>query len=289
MVHKLEKFSQRSLLSKACGMISRVILGQIEEEDAILLLNKVPFSEEKMDVYENEVYQENDIYTNGVIEVKEKVKYMLIHPATPFHIKKYTHSTKVMIKESAETYKTKTLPQALALGPSCHWVDNIMTACENDPLTQNTSHGEQILHNDPEFVVIPDSKWDRTSLDTLYLLVLFKDPLVYTVRELRDTHIPMLTRIQASVAEVLRLYSTDIAETKLYFHYYPTFFRAHIHVSSLKMSWPGELLGASLLLHDVIANLELSTTYYQDRTLEIPLSHASYLYNIFSDAPGKDC
>jgi hypothetical protein len=58
-------------------------------------------------------------------------------------------------------------------------------------------------------------------------------------------------------------------ELRLFFHYFPTFWRAHLHVAHVRCLVPGGGLnaGRAVLLEDVITNLELVPDYYHRVTL----------------------
>ncbi|KAI5188533.1 m7GpppX diphosphatase [Nematocida sp. AWRm77] len=278
-----EEFTKINKLSAQAHPISQVFRGEISNEPAVLILNKMPFTEEEMEVLENTVLQENDVYTGGILEVKDHIKYTLIHPATNKHILKYTEGEKRTLQETYATYKEKVLPLALKEGPDCAWVENIFKECTSTTQTPFlTTSNEKVLHIDSEFVILPDIKWGEKALSALYLLVLFKDPSIYTLRELTQEHLPLLERIKTSVKNVLLQYGAAVEDVQMYFHYYPTFYRAHLHVSSLKTFWFGTTIGTAVLLHDVVENIKQSSSFYQERTMEVRLSTTSYLYKAYN-------
>lgn len=280
---KFEEFKSIRTLSAQSQAISQVLLGEVNGEQAVLLMNKLAFGQEGVRVSKNQVLQENDIYTGGVLEIADTVKYTLIHPATARHVQKYAEGKRHTVYETAAHYREKILPLALKEGPSCQWVENIFRECAGQSAPHTTETNEKVLWIDPEFVILPDIKWDGKTASSLYLLVLFQDPALYTLRELRQAHLPLLERVRQRVQEVLGSYGVGMESVQLYFHYYPTFYRVHLHVSSLETFWFGTAIGGSVLLHDVVENLKLSANFYRERTMEVRLSTTSFLYPTYLD------
>lgn len=280
----LQNFKVDKLISCKAECISKIFLGTKKKKKALLILNKTAFEDEFTEIIKDNVIQKNDIYTNGVLEVKDKIKYTLIHPVPDSIIKKYTSGSAYMKKESAKLYREKVLPLALSMGPSQKWIDNIFAETEGKESPYVTETQENILHIDNDFVICLDLKWDRQNMDSLYILVLFKDASLYTIRELTAEHIPLLERTKIAIKKALDRYNVSMEEVKIYFHYYPTFYRLHLHVSALKTTWKGTEIGKSILLHDVIDNLSISSEYYREKEIELCISSSSYLYKAFLDS-----
>jgi len=280
----LEEFEKKEVISSISQNISEVHLGVIKNEPALVLYSKLPFDAKKTEIEKNTVTIENDVYTKGVIETRDVVKYTIIHPATEKHIKKYREGKRQSIRESYELYREKVLPKAKAEGPSCQWIENIFKECEGQTAPVVTTMKEKVLFIDPEFIICPDLKWDERSISTIYLLAILRDPEIYTVRELTAAHVPLLRRIEEAAGVLLKSYGAGLKDVQIYFHYHPTFYRAHVHISSLSSFWHGTTAGSSVLLQNVIENLKRSSSYYREVEMEITLSTNSFLYPLYSDA-----
>ncbi|KAI5172065.1 m7GpppX diphosphatase [Nematocida sp. LUAm3] len=279
--NKLERFISKSILSTRNEDIWQAVLGEVDGERAVLLMNKLPFNGAKI-MGDTTVIHSNDVYENGTICTTEKVKYSLIHPASDTHIMKYTGGEFYMVEESYAHYIRKTLPTAMEKSPKCTWIDNIFKDSCGRVSPYVTPGNEEVLYIDEEFVICPDLKWDRSSSESMYLLVIFRDSSLYTIRELNEGHLAVLLRAKMAVREVLSGYGCNINEFKLYFHYYPTFYRLHFHVSSIRTAWIGAGIGSSILLHDVIENITRCSTYYQECTLQVVISDRLYLYETYT-------
>lgn len=286
---RIERFKPKEVLSRYAPTNFMAVLGEIDGEDAVLAMNKLPFTDADTSLVREPMAREHlshtDIYTNTLLTVKDKIKCSLIHPADPATIKKYSPARKVVVKETAEDYRSKVLPLALEKGIRGDWIDLVFSQCQGkeEGSAFRTAEKEDVLYVDPDFVILPDLKWSRESVDDIYLLVLFRDPRIYTVREITREHIPMLERAREKLELVLgRNYNVDIDQTKLYFHYHPTFYRLHMHASAIMANWPGAMIGSSVLLHDAIENISAHPGFYRDRTMEIVMSEGSPLFPAFS-------
>lgn len=87
-----------------------------------------------------------------------------------------------------------------------------------------------------EEVFIENDDWmlcrDRHPGSEDRFLVIFKDTSLYTIRELNDTHIPMLMQVQLVCRQFLDTHARDETNTwRLYFNYLPSVLQLHLHVS----------------------------------------------------------
>lgn len=270
-----------------------------EEKAALLLMEKTHFSPQFIATIEMglshalsrmESIGQNDIYTwvfgwqAAAKDEQAQMKMTLICPASDELIAKYSTPERRMVLETPHMYKTVTKPWIDSIPTSkTAWVRNIL---------QGVSEQESVLYSDEDpksgFVLLPDMKWDRRSLSSLYLVAIVRDDSLKTIRDLTKQHIPLLRKIQAAGAHVARdtfglpPASKDGSATPLrcFLHYMPTYFHLHVHLLSANFtSHPGALVGQAHLLEDVISLLELGVAF-TDRTMGYamadghPLLHA---------------
>lgn len=87
---------------------------------------------------------------------------------------------------------------------------------------------DQILFEDPSpdhgYILLPDLKWDRTSLDSLYLVAIAHSPSIKSLRDLRREHIGMLQSIRREATIVAKT-RWNIASgcLRFYIHYQPSY------------------------------------------------------------------
>jgi m7GpppX diphosphatase len=140
------------------------------------------------------------------------------------------------------------------------WVLNII---------EGKTEVERVLFRCEEFVIAQDFKWaDIKDVDNMHLTIIFSDPQLHSLRDLRGHHVPCLEKVEQCLKEVLEeKVGISTNRCRVFFHYPPTFYRLHIHVMSLSL----ESLNCRVeRCHDfflVIQNLKLKGDYYKDITL----------------------
>ena len=142
------------------------------------------------------------------------------------------------------------------------WVLNIFNGeAEHEPIYIDTE----------TFVVLPDPKWDRKK-ENIYLLALSKNVELYSLRDLRAEHIPLLKDIcHVTLQYISEHYDIMERYIRVFLHYYPSTWRLHIHFQhiSSNISLGGNTqVGRAHLISTVISNLGYNTNYYRDITLE---------------------
>lgn len=273
----IAKFQSQRVLKSDPQTKSLAILGTIEGKDAIISLEKSPFSVDDdfnvADAVESiRLIQNNDIYYWSLANLVQHLdntpgaKVNVIYPATETHIRKYGTQKQHYVTETAKIYEDKVKPYIeTQKGDRIQWVYNILF------------HGKEsetfIHHNeDPTdgFVLLPDMKWDRISMEALYLIAIVKRKDIASVRDLTGDHVEFLEKLNSSV-KALASEKFPIASDALrvFIHYQPSYYHFHVHVVSLSHPGLGDGInvGKAMLLDDVIENLKFAPDYYQKRTL----------------------
>uniref|UniRef100_A0A8B9CQP1 m7GpppX diphosphatase n=1 Tax=Anser brachyrhynchus TaxID=132585 RepID=A0A8B9CQP1_9AVES len=169
-----------------------------EDTDAVLILEKTPFQEEKIEELlkkhtKLELQMSNDIYSTYRLypppELSE-IKTTVVYPATEKHLQKYLRQEVHLIRESWEDYKNITLPFIQSQSFSIQWVYNIL---------EKKAEADRIIHENQDpcngFVLVPDFKWNQNQLDDLYLIALIQRRDVKSLRDLTGEHLPLLKNI----------------------------------------------------------------------------------------------
>lgn len=169
----------------------------------------------------------------------------VIHPATEMHLKKYVNHYEYRLESFAEYLKDTKL-----LGIS--WLTNII---------DNKAENEVVYYKDEDSLIIADYKWNRKNIDDLYLLMIFKDSNLRSVRDLKDYK--LLEKSKRAILSTIQTFGLLEKNVAIFFHYYPSYFRLHIHIVNISKSLGS--LGSqyrNLYLNDVIKNLKLDPEYY---------------------------
>jgi len=183
-----------------------------------------------------------------------------------------------IVRETAEDYKTKTLPYINSLPSSrIEWVFNILDGKKEQ---------EDILFKDPHategFILLPDFKWNRMDTATLYCLAIINARGIKSIRDLTSDHLGLLRNVkEKSVHKIAETYGVKGDQLRLYFHYLPSFYHLHVHVTHVQYTPLGNgiHIGKAVLLDDVISNISLFPNYYQMVDLTFTLGEREELYS----------
>ncbi|KAK2579493.1 hypothetical protein KPH14_010805 [Odynerus spinipes] len=237
------------------------------ESPAILSLEKTTFPMDELflkkgffneDTTIQKVFS-NHIYGNyKCFPIKEYngLNVLVIHPATPKHIKKFQKKEFYIIDETYELYEKVTLPYIMSKQFSLEWIDNILAhKAEQDKIVYEDTNKET------GFIMVPDLKWDG-DVQTLKLVALpFQK--IRSMRELNASHLPLLRNIRdAGIACISEKYNIPASQLRIYLHYQPSYYYLHVHFSYLMFEAPGVHINRAHLLSTVINNLELMPDYY---------------------------
>ncbi|KAM7539513.1 hypothetical protein Aperf_G00000027462 [Anoplocephala perfoliata] len=223
----------------------------------------------------------NDIYhrysVTAGLEGANSILMTVIHPAGPTHFAKYSSSKRHIVQETPALYQNVILPFLESNPKDLGWVDNIL---------KGTAEVDRVIFTDGDahlgFTLVLDYRWDEKHLNELHALALARNADLKCLRDLRACHLPMLKQMLVEGRKQLvaryknkgEEAANDLREDQIiaYFHYPPTFYRLHMHFIHVEGSADGGTqVGKANLAEDVIANIELRSEYYAERTLPIYL------------------
>jgi len=198
----------------------------------ILIFEKTHFSSEEIPLLTTSLSSvtmtdQNDIYawcTANMTSMSlpgRDLRLQIIFPATAAHIKKYSFQAYHMVKETPQLYVDVVQPYILSQPESkISWVYNILNKIQES---------ESILYEDPHpingFIILPDSKWDRRSLENFYVQAILHRRDLKSLRDLRAEHLPLLINIRESIATHIPQKFPDLkfCDLRIYIHYQPTY------------------------------------------------------------------
>jgi len=126
-----------------------------------------------------------------------------------------------------------------------------------DLMTSTTSPGEKVYHTTRDWLLARDL---HRGTDNRYL-VIFKDLTLHTIRDLRAQHIDVLKDVVAYLNKWLPAQEPAChGKYLMYFHYMPSVFQLHMHVSMRKSS---DTCRAHHVQH-VLRNLSRNEAWYKD-------------------------
>ncbi|XP_066597820.1 m7GpppX diphosphatase isoform X2 [Prorops nasuta] len=223
----------------------------------------------------------NDVYGNyECFPTREYngLNTIVIHPATPKHIDKFIKKELHIINETYELYEKVVSPYIKSMDTfSLKWIDNIL---------EGKAEQENIIYQDKDkdvgFVLLTDLKWDKT-LSTLKLIALPYQNIT-CIRELNETHLPLLKNIQKAGTEAItEKFGIPASQLRLYLHYQPSYYYLHVHFSYLMFDTPGIFVEKAHLLSSVISNIELIPDYYKKAVLSFVVFKGDLLFKKFQE------
>ncbi|XP_075987655.1 decapping enzyme, scavenger [Anticarsia gemmatalis] len=286
---ELKDFVLEKILNSSTNRKTVCVLGKFKDKSgvAIVFLEKNAFREEDLDNKgyfsvntELKKFFQNDIYGNFECFPPASingVKTTIIYPATDKHIAKFSQQQVHIVLETPELYDKLTLPHLEKEQFNLQWVYNIL---------EGTSEQDRIVHDNKcereGFVLLPDLKWDGVTTETLYLLAIVRQRGIKSLRDLDETHLPLLRRIRdEGKKKILEKYNVAGSQLRIYLHYQPSFYHLHVHFTYLKHEAPGIYAEKSHLLDTVIDNIEMIGDYYKKATLPFTIREMDNIFNIY--------
>lgn len=255
MATRLSDFKLQEVLSTNAQLKSVTLLGTIDDSSALVVISRaqIPDTSKGLPIEDVKLLESNDIYSWALATMKQNLedapaaKVDVVWPATETHIAKYRPSKPRCIVETPEMYDTVVKPYIeTMLGDRIQWVKAILF---------EGAEADRVIYrdDDPEtgFVLLPNSKWDGKTVESLYLLVLVKREDLRSIRDLTTEHLPLLENIKDQVTrQVKERFGLDASELKLYFHYQPSYYHLHVHVANVAMDQSD--FGRSILFDNVV-------------------------------------
>ncbi|KAF5348544.1 hypothetical protein D9756_009582 [Leucocoprinus leucothites] len=296
----LRSFKFEKILNEDSLTHSVIFLGSLPEPDgdgdiqAIIRLEKTALDPAQMPgifhslsgIERVELEQSTDIYTwmfGWLGPGRERdLKINIICPATEVHIRKYTKQEQLIVRETPELYERIVKPYIDAFPPSrTQWAENILTG---------RSEQEKVLVSNPAFMILPDMKWDRKTLSSLYLMAIVQDRSIRSLRDIRKSHLCLLQDIRSEAERIiLQRWGLGKGSLRMFVHYQPSYYHFHVHIVNANYNGLlGMSVGQAHLLDDIISLLEIDVNensgVFQKMTLTYGLGDQHGLYEGLKEA-----
>ncbi|GFO01313.1 M7gpppx diphosphatase [Plakobranchus ocellatus] len=274
--------------SKTISLHGSLTTATHKSADAVVLLERKPFdvftiekslhNTRTVETLQNDIYSTHDAFSPGLTA---DLKATVICPATEKHISKYSEHEPFVVRETPELYRTVTEPCLAQSKFSIQWVYNIL---------EKKTESDRIVVEDPDphlgFVLLPDMKWDRKSVDQLYLVAIVHRHGIRSLRDLTTEHLPLLENIRAKgLAAINDKYGVPSHQMRVYLHYQPSYYHLHIHFTALRLdSPPGSDTLRAHLLDDVIDNIRCDCEFYRKKTMSYVVRDGDELYKWYKKA-----
>lgn len=201
-------------------------------------------------------------------------KINLIYPCTQKHISKYEAQGLRVVTETPEVYAKYVRPymQRQREKGALNWVFNIIEGRTEQEDVMYRETGEE------GFLLLPDLNWDRKTMASLHLLGLVERRDIWSVRDLKKTHVEWLNHMRDKMIQATINLYPDIErdQLKLYVHCrsctitrfvqklmmpdfvdQPTYYHFHIHIVHVALEAGNtQAVGKALGLENIISQLE---------------------------------
>ncbi|XP_077299894.1 decapping enzyme, scavenger [Arctopsyche grandis] len=265
--------------------------GEIRGQKSLLLLERKEFSPADLlagrytgsDLTCDQIFQ-NDIYSRYVLFPKgpaDGLKATLVSPCTQKHIDKYRQHNSYMVLETPQIYLEITLPHLKKDQFNLQWLYNIFSG---------EKEADRILHRDKDedergIILLPDLHWDGIDQNNFHLLAFPLKRGILSIRDLTNKDLPLLYHIRDKSIEIVKQkFGFKREHLRMYFHYQPSFYHLHVHVTYLHHEAPGIFTEKAHLLDTVIDNIELISDYYQRASLPFTVRETDALFTVYKDA-----
>lgn len=264
-----ERVAEHQLQDQAGRRIA--LLGSIDGSCAVLVVERAAFdvSEQSLANFTLSLDQVRNLGTNSVYHwylastrhlagaPSASLKLNLFYPATEKHVRKYSEQRMHLVMETPEIYREHIRPymERMREPSRLQWMRNII---DQKAEVNDVIHRSQ--HSDSRnFVLLPDLNWDRTTMESLHLLVIVDCNDIWSLRDLKKRDIPWLWDLRAEVttATIKAYPSLRSDQLKFYVHYLPTYFHFHIHVVHVLLdSGSTQAVGKAVALESIISQLQ---------------------------------
>ena len=220
--------------------------------------------------------RENDVFSYYTATIRHPMRcpVVVIASCTAKQIRKHFDDDLAVVRESGAMYDAVTKAYVDAFPPSRNaWIGNIL---------DGTKEAEHALHSTPDMLLSKATDWTPSgNVRSLRCLTIFRHPRLRSIRDLRGSDVAMLRAAKGDVLRALHeRYGTREDELRLYFHYHPTFWHLHMHITHWSQTRSTETDRAHLL-DDVIDNLSLDGNYYARRALTTKVPRDGALHRGF--------
>jgi hypothetical protein len=118
---------------------------------------------------------------------------------------------------------------------------SFLSSCVHDSITRDPyrveniltgiSEQNKILYSCPDFVILPDMKWDLETVSSLYLVTLVKDRSIRSLRDLHYRHLDILRGIRREASRVVaEKWGLPPGSLRMYIHYQPSYCAPFYHI-----------------------------------------------------------
>jgi hypothetical protein len=179
-----------------------------------------------------------------------------------------------IFNETKDDYKKITLPYINSIrDKNIKWINELLF---------NKSEESLVLKRTSKWVITKDIIWKDTDPSNFYILAI---PLkqIKTIRELTQEDIPLLEELKTECELIAKTYGINKTKLYMYFHYHPSYYQLHLHVSIIDHQSLETNYYRHIFLDDVIDGLNKDSKYWFNSTLKFELLSGTKLYKLLKE------
>lgn len=255
----LSKISEIKLCPISENQSTQLFLGKFNNNDVLIKIKGLINTDFDINKISNlSLVMNNDRFYKYICQNIIPIEIQIIYPVLDEDYRKYFLKRRKVI-ETPEIYNSMIYPKII--NQDLAWIDNIVNG---------TKEADTILYSDNNIVLLPDLKWSSNKIEDMYYLVIFKNKELKSIRDLNNSHLSLLNDVrEICIKKINELHNISSDQLRFYFHYHPSFWQLHLHVTLISSSGYGSGVDIAHLLTTVINNIELVNDYYQRSNIEV--------------------
>lgn len=95
-----------------------------------------------------------------------------------------------------------------------------------DDILSGLSEADKVLYNCPDFIILPDMKWDLTTMSAFYILAIARDASIRSLRDLTKNkgHVQLLKSIRTEASRAAQeRFGLPSDRLRMFVHYQPSY------------------------------------------------------------------
>lgn len=194
--------------------------------------------------------------------------------------------------ESASVRHVVTCTPRVAFGAEmCNYIETQKRSVRKQwiyDIISGEKESEHRIVDTPEFVVLPDTEAQNDEL-VLNWLVIFKDPALNSIRDLRGAHVAMLEECRSMCLQKIKEQTPFVEHNVIcYFHYLPSVFQLHMHVCAPYGQYTTLDICKIHPVDNVLSNLRIDSNYYEKADITTVVIGKGELLNAFLGTEVRD-
>jgi m7GpppX diphosphatase len=234
--------------------------GIINDIPAVLFSNNI--TDNNIEIKGNITFRNDNLYNFDQDDI-----IALYFPVDNVFINKFSNKIKI-VTETYDDYKNKIEPYIDSiLTVNTQWIKNIL---------YHNYESNNILFNNNKIICIKNIFWKN--LNDFYILVIPYQE-IKTIRDLNYTHKELLIEMKYNALLISKKYQINEDELYFFFHYHPSCYHLHLHVSVITHKNIKPKLYRHIMFDTVFDNIE----NMEKKTIKFEINTSNPIYKLLKN------